>query len=239
MLDKLPWRLIAERSFLFIPALLARLESLLRKRRGSRLLQCGETLLIFPRDRSLAYLARIILDWWLEVYRVPVHAVYLPEASKQHPALKSQVVWAKNPFLIWIFLLRGRYRTVVFLEPQRYRLLSFLAWLALIPNRCGFTLQDENPFLNFRFAFNESSTHYIHQLRAFFEELSGQKRDLLPLLEKKPPEPVLPKALNIIMELGLGKFVAICPARIPGHHGLRSITVSSFLSFLFLSYSYH
>lgn len=203
---------VIEHILLFIPSILALIFRLLRKKKHTRLFHSGETLIIFPKDKVLAYLCRGFLDWWVQAYHVPVSVVNFSIAN--HPAIKRELFFEKNYFSFLWELIKNRFRTIVFLEPQRYRFLSFLAWLAHIRNRIGFTLQDQNPFLTFRYAFHEGTGHYIHQLRSFFEELTGHKADILPLLEKKPPDEALRKALKLITELGVGRFVVLIPGQL-------------------------
>lgn len=70
-----------------------------------------------------------------------------------------------------------RYKSVVFLNPDAAadRPLKWLARAALVKNRAGFAPLKGLNSLNYSLPFNTENHHYVHQLKIFFEYLSGEK----------------------------------------------------------------
>ena len=80
-------------------------------------------------------------------------------------------------FRQWWFLLRQRYGTVIFLNPDHRadRALKWAARLAFVNNRAGFAPLRSFLPLNFSLPFNAENHHFVHQLKIFFEHLTGEK----------------------------------------------------------------
>lgn len=207
-----PWKLICERVLLLLPGLLAGFFRWLRGHKKQRLRTDGNALLVFPADPVKAFLALPLLDWWLPALLRQTHAANLPEAASGHPAIAKTVDLPNNLIALWWFLLLNRYKTVILLEPQRYRRTSFVLWAAGVRFRAALTVTDRNPFLNYRYPFNEGSVHYSHQLRAFFEDITLQKTEVLPPIEQRPDDATTRRALKMITELELGRFIIVLPA---------------------------
>ncbi|AFM13346.1 glycosyltransferase family 9 protein [Turneriella parva] len=77
----------------------------------------------------------------------------------------------------WFFLLAHKYKTVVFLnpDPKADRSLRWACRLAGVTNRAGFApLRSWTP-LNHSLPYNAENHHFVHQLKIFFEHLSGEK----------------------------------------------------------------
>ncbi|HRP68352.1 MAG TPA: hypothetical protein PLY93_02350 [Turneriella sp.] len=75
------------------------------------------------------------------------------------------------------FILTQKYKTVIFLNPnaREDRALRWATRTALIKNRVGFNpLKGVNP-LNLSLPFNTENHHYVHQLKIFFEYITGEK----------------------------------------------------------------
>ncbi|MBV6492233.1 MAG: hypothetical protein LDLANPLL_00226 [Turneriella sp.] len=83
------------------------------------------------------------------------------------------------------FILKQKYKTIIFLNPdiKKDRSLRWASRVALVKNRTGFNpLKGVNP-LNLSLPFNTEHHHYVHQLKIFFEHITGEK-----VREWKTPE---------------------------------------------------
>ncbi len=77
----------------------------------------------------------------------------------------------------WFFIMARKYKTVVFLNPDAKadRSLRWACRLAGVKNRAGFAPLRSWALLNHSLPYNAENHHFVHQLKIFFEHLSGEK----------------------------------------------------------------
>ncbi len=141
----------------------------------------GKTLIVNTLDARYDVFTTYFLKFWQEKF---VNGADL--ACRKHAAGNSAAVYAgfvhsvelpRGFFRQWWFLLRQRYSTVLFLNPD-YKADVATKWaarLAWVKNRAGFAPLRSFLPLNFSLPFNAENHHFVHQLKIFFEHLTGEK----------------------------------------------------------------
>ncbi len=139
----------------------------------------GKTLIVSSGDARYQLFALYFIDLWRQKF-VTKPDVCITGEARNIPLIDECAYLVNLPetFLQkWYFLMGRRYQTVVFLNPEARQDLS-LKWaarLAGVKQRAGFApLRSLQP-LNFSLPFNAENHHFVHQLKIFFEHLSGEK----------------------------------------------------------------
>ncbi len=141
----------------------------------------GRTIIVAGIDRRFTVFTAWFLHLWKRRFATrPFLAAGAGSGDLAAPLLNSlaEPLLLPEKFLplLW-FLLRGRYGTIVFLNPdlRATQKLRIAARLAGIKYRCGFAPLRRVTGLNLSLPFNNENHHYVHQLRTFFEYITGEK----------------------------------------------------------------
>lgn len=136
----------------------------------------GKTLVIDTLDARYAVFTAYFMKFWGEKFSTAADLAGQPQGSDAAPFARS-VLLPGGFFRQWWFLLRQRYSTVIFLNPDSKAdaATKWAARFAFVKNRAGFApLRNFLP-LNFSLPFNAENHHFVHQLKIFFEHLTGEK----------------------------------------------------------------
>lgn len=139
----------------------------------------GKTLIVSTGDPKYQIFALYFIALWRQKFGTKPDLAISGE-SEAIPLLDENAYVVCLPgkfFRQWHFLIGRRYQTVVYLNPdlRQDRSLKWAARMAFIRNRAGFApLRSFQP-LNFSLPFNAENHHFVHQLKVFFEHLSGEK----------------------------------------------------------------
>lgn len=147
--------------------------------RFRRITYPGKTLVVDTLDARYRVFTAYFLQFWITRFN-STPDVFSPSTSGLVSAGEEKMQHVHLPggfFSAWLFLLRARYTTVVFLNPDSKadRSLKWAARLAFIRNRAGFAPLRSFLPLNFSLPYNGENHHFIHQLKLFFEHLTGEK----------------------------------------------------------------
>lgn len=145
----------------------------------------GKTLVVAGIDRRFAVFAAWFLQLWKQRYELrPLLAGGAEAGDLAAPLLQqlAETVHLPEGFfpLLW-FLLKGRFETLLILNPdlRATQKLRLAARLAGIRHRAGFAPLRRITGLNLTLPFNHENHHYVHQLRTFFEYVTGEKTNSL------------------------------------------------------------
>ncbi len=141
----------------------------------------GKTLIINTLDARYAVFAAYFLQFWQEKFAAGAD-IALGDADTEDvwnaaAGFSPSVRFPRGFFRQWWFLLRNRYDTVIFLNPD-YKANAGAKWaarFALVKNRAGFAPLRSFLPLNFSLPFNAENHHFVHQLKIFSEHLTGEK----------------------------------------------------------------
>ena len=137
----------------------------------------GKTLIVDTLDVRYAVFTAYFMKFWHEKFSTAADLAGLPEVSSAAAPYARSAPLPNGFFRQWWFLLRQRYSTVIFLNPDPKTDIAtkWAARLAFIKNRAGFAPLRSLLPLNFSLPFNAENHHFVHQLRIFFEHLTGEK----------------------------------------------------------------
>lgn len=133
----------------------------------------GRTLVISSLDKRYDVFALYFTRLWADKYGEKPDFTGTAESllsTYAYPVTMPRGFFKRLWFLF-------RYKSVIFLNPDATadRSLKWLARLSFVRQRAGFApLRGINP-LNYSLPFNTENHHYVHQLKIFFEYLSGEK----------------------------------------------------------------
>lgn len=143
-----------------------------------RLQYPGKTLIVSTLDKRYGVFVLYFLKLWQEKFMGTTDFWQSSDLLALDVSIRVNVVAFPTTFVrCWWYLIRARYRTVVFLNPdhkadRKYR---WAARLAFTKHRAGFApLKNFEP-VNYSLPFNAENHHYVHQLKLFFEYLTGEK----------------------------------------------------------------
>ncbi len=146
-----------------------------------RIVAPGRTLIVSGIDRRFSVFSAWFLQLWNERFSTrPFLAASTQPGDLAAPLLHSLAEPVELPerffSLLW-FLLKTRFSTLVILSPDLRvtRKLRLAARLAGIRHRAGFAPLRRITGLNLSLPFNNENHHYVHQLRTFFEYITGEK----------------------------------------------------------------
>ena len=171
----------------------------------------GKTLIINTLDARYDIFAAYFLKFWQEKFAANADLGLNGKKAGQRETISAEfaqgVDLPRGFFRQWWFFVKHRYSTVVFLNPD-YKADVASKWaarLAWVKNRAGFApLRNFLP-LNFSLPFNAENHHFVHQLKIFFEHLTGEKiaQWSKPVLTAEPTR----QASEIAAHAGLGAIV--------------------------------
>lgn len=168
----------------------------------------GKTLVLSSLDSRYDVFALYFLRFWSDKFGEK--ADFSGVADSILSAYAYPVTIPQGFFKRIFFLFQ--YKTVVFLNPDAAadRLLKWLVRLVFVRHRAGFAPpRGINP-LNYSLPFNTENHHYVHQLKIFFEYLSGekitewQKPEIPPGRTTSRPRP-LPRESYGVLAIDLGE----------------------------------
>jgi ADP-heptose:LPS heptosyltransferase len=141
----------------------------------------GKTLIVAGIDRRFTVFTAWFLELWQKRFALrPLIAHRMEPGDLAAPLIHSLADPVKLPEnffpLLW-FLLRERFGALIILDPHlpATRKLRLAARLAGIRYRAGFAPIHRITGLNLSLPFNQENHHYVHQLRTFFEYITGEK----------------------------------------------------------------
>jgi ADP-heptose:LPS heptosyltransferase len=139
----------------------------------------GKTLVVSSGDPRYQIFAAYFLSLWHRRFNAKpdLCAAGKTNALPLCEDISYKIQLPGNFIKLWFFLLAHKYKTVVFLnpDPKADRSLRWACRLAGIKNRAGFApLRSWTP-LNHSLPYNAENHHFVHQLKIFFEHLSGEK----------------------------------------------------------------
>jgi len=144
----------------------------------SRISYPGKTLAVATLDRRFELFTAYFLRFWLQRFGTKPDVVIAADADgRLTEQYASPVKIPENFFKLWLFFLRHRYTTILFLNPDHRKdvAVKWAARLAFVRNRAGFAPLKNFLPLNFSLPFNGENHHFVHQLKLFFEHLTGEK----------------------------------------------------------------
>lgn len=149
--------------------------------KARRLQAPGNTLIVASLDRRYVLFTAWFLELWKNRFATKPLMAYGPQAGD----LASGVVYAlaepinlpEGFWALWLYFWRTKIQTLVILNPdlRLSRKLRLAAFLARVRFRAGFAPLRSVSLLNLSLPFNKEKHHYIHQLKTFFEYLTGEK----------------------------------------------------------------
>ncbi|MFO1479461.1 MAG: glycosyltransferase family 9 protein [Turneriella sp.] len=146
-----------------------------------RVVAPGKTLVVAGIDRRFTVFTAWFLHLWQQRFSTrPFLAAATRPGDLGAPLLNSLAEPVELPGsffpLLW-FLIRGRFSTLIILDPDLRATLKIriAARLAGIRHRAGFAPLRRITGLNLSLPFNNENHHYVHQLRTFFEYITGEK----------------------------------------------------------------
>lgn len=141
----------------------------------------GKTLVVAGIDRRFVLFTAWFLELWKNRFAAKPLLAHGPQAddlaSGVIAALAQPVDLPEGFFSLWLYLLRAKIRTVVILNPnlRANKKLRLAAFWARVRFRAGFAPLRKISLLNLSLPFNKEKHHYVHQLKALFEYLIGEK----------------------------------------------------------------
>ncbi|MFZ5629090.1 MAG: glycosyltransferase family 9 protein [Spirochaetota bacterium] len=146
-----------------------------------RIVAPGKTLVVAGIDRRFMVFTAWFLHLWKQRFAARPFVASAAEPGDLAAPLVSSLaepVHLPEKFLplLW-FLLKGRFGTLIILNPdlRSTQKLRLAARLAGIRQRAGFAPLRRITGLNLSLPFNNENHHYVHQLRTFFEYITGEK----------------------------------------------------------------
>ncbi|GAB4443991.1 MAG: hypothetical protein OHK0011_26190 [Turneriella sp.] len=146
-----------------------------------RIVAPGKTLIVAGIDRRFTVFTAWFLQLWQKRFASrPCIATRMEARDLAAPLISSladPVLLPENFFPLLWFLLRERFDTLIILDPHLPATLKLrlAARLARIRHRAGFAPLRTITGLNLSLPFNYENHHYVHQLRTFFEYITGEK----------------------------------------------------------------
>lgn len=141
----------------------------------------GKTLIVQTLDARFDIFAAYFLKFWQEKFKIKADfcraGAHAADAYNISAEFSEYVALPRGFLRQWWFILKHRYTTVIFLNPDHKAdiAIKWAARLAFVQNRAGFApLRNFLP-LNFSLPFNAENHHFVHQLKIFFEHLTGEK----------------------------------------------------------------
>jgi ADP-heptose:LPS heptosyltransferase len=141
----------------------------------------GKTLIVAGIDRRFTVFTAWFLELWHKRFASrPFISTRMESGDLAAPLIHSLADPVKLPEnffpLLW-FLLRESFGALIILDPDlpATRKLRLAARLAGIRYRAGFAPLHRITGFNLSLPFNQENHHYVHQLRTFFEYLTGEK----------------------------------------------------------------
>ena len=139
----------------------------------------GKTLVVSSGDARYQIFSLYFLSLWQQRFISKPDFCFAGETERL--PLISEVAYITrvpvNFLQQWYFILARKYKTVVFLNPApgADRSLRWACRLAGVKNRAGFAPLRSWAPLNHSLPYNAENHHFVHQLKIFFEHLSGEK----------------------------------------------------------------
>lgn len=141
----------------------------------------GKTLVVSLLQKEYAPFTAYFFKFWHERFGEPPFAAELCQKESLSQLFFSRLiiptVLPGNFFSLWWFLVKNRYKTLVVLNPdlKASRALRWAALFARVENRAGFAPLRSVTGFNLSLPFNGENHHYVHQLKLFFEYITGEK----------------------------------------------------------------
>lgn|GEM_PF-3425438 len=137
----------------------------------------GKTLIIDTLDARYAVFTAYFLQFWQQKFSTAADLAVVTGAGNAAAPYARPTTLPSSFWGQWWFLLRQRYSTVIFLNPDSKAdlLTKWAARLAFVKHRAGFAPLRSFLPLNFSLPFNAENHHFVHQLKIFFEHLTGEK----------------------------------------------------------------
>lgn len=146
-----------------------------------RVVAPGRTLVVAGIDPRFTVFTAWFLHLWKQRFAVrPFFAAGVETSKLASPLLQSLAEPVQLPerfFRVLWFLLKGRFGTLIILNPDLRSTwkLRLAARVARVKYRAGFSPLRRITGLNLSLPFNNENHHYVHQLRTFFEYITGEK----------------------------------------------------------------
>lgn len=155
----------------------------------------GKTLVVSLLQKEYAPFTAYFFKFWHERFGEPPFAAELCEKDSLSQLFFSRLIIPMELparfFSLWWFLVKNRFKTLVVLNPElkTSRALRWAAFFARVENRAGFAPLRSVTGFNLSLPFNGENHHYVHQLKLFFEYITGEKTPSWS-------EPELPKSVE-------------------------------------------
>jgi ADP-heptose:LPS heptosyltransferase len=168
----------------------------------------GKTLIVSSLDTRYGLFALYFLNFWIRRFNERPEFCTFGDTETNDAALELAIP-VSLPETFWarfLALRRAKYKTIIFLNPdaESEKGLRWAARLALIRHRVGFAPMRSFNLFNYSLPFNTENHHYVHQLKLFFEYLSGEKirewsnPDIPTAIPHKTMLPIVPNTYGII-----------------------------------------